>query len=135
MYAFHVDVAQGVTKLDIHVDFLAVAGSTVSSDDGSTNGLQTTMEWEEVLLYPAGVPVREIAVTPSVKLPADWKLGTALTPTSADGTTTHFAPTTIEMLVDSPVIAGKYFRVIPLAPDVTRSTFSTLLQMRQRISN
>ncbi len=136
MYAFHIDVPPGVTKLDVHVDFLAVAGSTVSSDDGSTSGLQTTMEWEEVVLYPAGVPVREIPVTPSVKLPADWKLGTALTPTSTDtvgllgvnqfGTTTHFAQTTIEMLVDSPVIAGKYFREIPLAPDVTPKHFLDL---------
>ena len=28
LYAFHIDVPQGVTKLDIHVDFLAVPGST-----------------------------------------------------------------------------------------------------------
>ncbi|HZD48228.1 MAG TPA: M61 family peptidase [Silvibacterium sp.] len=119
LYAFHIDVPQGVTKLDIHVDFLAVPGSTVSSDDGSTSGLQTTMEWEEVALYPAATPVRDIPVIPSVKLPAGWKLGTALTPSSADGDTTHFARTTIEMLIDSPVIAGKYFREIPLAPDVT----------------
>jgi predicted metalloprotease with PDZ domain len=126
MYAFHIDVPQGVTKLDIHADFLAVAGGTVSSDDGSTSGVQSTVEWEEVLLYPAGVPVREIAVVPSVKLPAEWKLGTALTPTSTDGSTTHFAPTTIEMLVDSPVIAGKYFREIPLAPDVTPKHFLDL---------
>jgi predicted metalloprotease with PDZ domain len=119
LYAFHIDVPQGVSKLDIHVDFLAVPGSTVSSDDGSTSGVQATMEWEEVLLYPAGVPVSDIPVVPSVKLPADWKLGTALTPTSTEGTTAHFAQTTIYMLEDSPVIAGKYFREIPLAPDVT----------------
>jgi len=126
LYAFHIDVPQGVTKLDIHVDFLAVAGSTISSDDGSTSGLQTTMEWEEVALYPAATPVRDIAVIPSVKLPAGWKLGTALTPTSTDGDTTHFAQTTIEMLIDSPVIAGKYFREITLAPDVTPKHFLDL---------
>ena len=119
LHAFHIDVPQGVSKLDIHADFLAVPGNTVSSADGSTSGVQTTMEWEELLLYPAGIPVRQIPVIPSVKLPDGWKLGTALTPTSTDGDTTHFAQTTIEMLEDSPVIAGKYFREIPLAPDVT----------------
>jgi len=123
LYAFHIDVPEGVTKLDIHVDFLAVPGNTVSSDDGSTSGLQTTMEWEEILLYPAATPVRDIPVIPSVKLPDGWKLGTALTPTSTDGDTTHFAQTTIEMLVDSPVIAGKYFREISLATDVTPKHF------------
>ena len=119
LYTFHIDVPQGVSKLDVHVDFLAVPGSTVSSTDGSTSGLQTTMEWEEIALYPAGIPVRDIPVIPSVKLPLGWKLGTALTPTSTDGDTTHFSQTTIEMLIDSPVIAGKYFREFPLAPGVT----------------
>ncbi len=52
LYAFHIDVPPRVSRLNIHVDFLAVAGNTVSSDDGSTSGVQTTMEWEEVLLYP-----------------------------------------------------------------------------------
>lgn len=119
LYTFHIDVPQGVSKLDVHVDFLAVPGSTVSSTDGSTSGLQTTMEWEEIALYPAGIPVRDIPVIPSVKLPLGWKLGTALTSTSTDGDTTHFSQTTIEMLIDSPVIAGKYFREFPLAPGVT----------------
>lgn len=126
LYTFHIDVPQGISMLDIHVDFLAVPGFTVSSDDGSTSGLQTTMEWEEIALYPAGTPVRQIPVIPAVKLPEGWKLGTALTPTSIDGDTTHFAQTTIEMLIDSPVIAGKYFREIPLAPDVTPKHFLDL---------
>lgn len=126
LYAFHVDVPQGVSSISVHADFLAVPGNTVSSADGSTSGVQTTMEWEEVALYPAGIPVREISVIPSVKLPEGWHLGTALTPASTEGSTTHFAPTTIEMLIDSPVIAGKYFREIPLASDVTPKHFLDL---------
>jgi predicted metalloprotease with PDZ domain len=35
-----------------------------------------------------------------------------------DGSIT-FRPTSLDRLVDSPLIAGRYFREIPLAPDVT----------------
>jgi predicted metalloprotease with PDZ domain len=96
------------------------------------------LEWEKLLLYPANVPVRDIAIQPSVTVPAGWGIGTALTPmatgvtspptTGVDesahtppsgSTTTRYAPTTVEQLQDSPVIAGQYFHEFPLAPEVT----------------
>jgi hypothetical protein len=39
------------------------------------------LEWEKLLLYPANTPVKEIPVQPSLKVPAGWGIGTALTPT------------------------------------------------------
>jgi Peptidase M61 N-terminal domain len=54
------------------------------------------------MLYPAGVPVRQIVVVPSVIVPSGWGLGTALTPTKSSGETTTFAQTTIAQLEDSP---------------------------------
>ncbi len=41
------------------------------------------MEWETLLLYPANTPVREIPIQPSIKVPAGWGIGTALTPVSS----------------------------------------------------
>ena len=82
------------------------------------------LEWEKLLLYPANTPVREIPIQPSIKVPAGWGIGTALTPVStgsypvpAAGATTHFAATNVEQLEDSPVITGQYFHEFPLAPD------------------
>ncbi|HVW78034.1 MAG TPA: hypothetical protein VHB45_10515 [Alloacidobacterium sp.] len=110
LYAFHLTIPQGVTQIEAHVD--AIVTARVSDK-------LAMLEWEKFLLYPAGIPVREIEIQPSVKVPAGWGVGTALTPTGKDGSTTHYAPVTVEMLEDSPVLTGQYFKEIPLAPDVT----------------
>lgn len=114
LYAFHLTIPQGVSTLEVHVD--AIVTARVSDK-------LAMLEWEKFLLYPAGVPIREIQIQPSVKVPAGWGVGTALTPTGTDGNTTHFAPLTVEMLEDSPVLTGKYFKEIPLAPDITPKHF------------
>ena len=84
------------------------------------------LEWEKLLLYPANTPVRDIPIQPSVKVPAGWGIGTALTPTGsgpypvpAAGSTTQYAVTNVEQLEDSPVITGQYFHEFPLAPEIT----------------
>ncbi len=110
LYSFHVNVPAGASTLDIHVD--AIVSSRVSDK-------LAMLEWEKLLLYPDGIPVRNIRMEPSIIVPAGWGLGTALTPTGTNGATTHFAPITLEMLEDSPILTGKYFKEIPLAPDVT----------------
>jgi predicted metalloprotease with PDZ domain len=53
---------------------------------------------------------------PSLRLPAGWKFGTALPGAKRDGDTVEFSPVALNTLVDSPVIAGKYFRAIQLTP-------------------
>ena len=141
MYAVHVDVPRGATLLDVNFDFLVAPGGTGSGEDHSTSKNLAVLEWNSVVMYPAGIPVREIPIAPSLKLPAGWGFGTALTfagqgpgtgasqpsasATNADSanapapTTASFETTTLNQLVDSPVIMGLYFREFPLAPDVT----------------
>ncbi|HTZ58741.1 MAG TPA: hypothetical protein VMB49_11610 [Acidobacteriaceae bacterium] len=119
MYGFHIDVPSGVTSLDVSLDFLATAGDTGSDDDNSTSPNLEVLEWNAVILYPAHIPVAQIPVIPSLTLPPGWKLGTALTPTAQKGQETSFAQVSVGQLVDSPVIAGKYFREYPLDPDIT----------------
>src|SRR5580698_8512879 len=114
LYAFHVTVPPGVSTLDVHLD--AIVTARVSDN-------LAMLEWEKLMLYPVGTPVRDIQIQPSIKVPSGWGIGTALTPTGTDGSTTHFAPVTLEMLEDSPILTGKYFKEIPLAPDVTPKHF------------
>ena len=115
MYAFHVEVPVGVTRLHIHDDFIAVG------NDIAPNLVE--LEWERLMLYPAGISVQQIVVQPSVIVPKGWQLGTALTRTKSSGNTTTFAETSIGQLEDSPILAGRYFREISLAPDVKPQHF------------
>src|SRR5262249_44680575 len=54
--------------------------------------------------------------TPSLRLPAGWKFGTALPVERTSGDTVFFQPASLVMLIDSPVLAGAHFRTIELTP-------------------
>lgn len=117
LYEFHVTIPEGVTRLHAHLDCIVL--SRVSQK-------LAVLEWEKLMLYPANTPVRDIPIQPSVKVPAGWGIGTALTPVGsgpypvpAAGSTTQFAETNVEQLEDSPLIAGQYFHEFPLAPTIT----------------
>ncbi len=119
MYGIHVDVPPGVSRLEVSLDFLATPGDTGSDMDGATSVNMTVLEWNALILYPANIPVAQIPIAASLTIPADWKFGTALSVASQAGAEVSFAPVSVERLVDSPVITGRYFREFPLAPDVT----------------
>ena len=119
MCAIHLHVPAGVTVLDVRDDFLATAAATGFSAGASTSDNLAMISWNEVMLYPQGKVAADIPVTASVTLPDGWQYGTALTPTGHEGTTTHFATVSLEQLIDSPVLSGRYFKEIPLAPEVT----------------
>jgi predicted metalloprotease with PDZ domain len=119
MYAFHLTVPQGVSSLEVKCDFLATAAATGFSAGASTSANLAMLSWNEVMLYPAGHQSADISVEPAVTLPAGWQYGTALTKTSQDGGTIHFETVSLEQLVDSPLLTGKYFQEFPLAPEIT----------------
>ena len=129
LYEFHLTIPKGVTSVHAHLDCIVYARATTKL---------AVLEWEKLLLYPAGIPVKEIAVQPSVTVPAGWGIGTALAPVAtglapatttgvdeddhapaAGSTTTKYVATTVEQLQDSPVIAGQYFHEFALAPEIT----------------
>lgn len=117
LFEFHVNVPEGVTTLHAHLDCIVTA---------RVSQKLAVLEWEKLMLYPADMPGREIPIQPSIKVPAGWGIGTALTPVSsgsypvpAAGATTQFAVTNVEQLEDSPVITGEYFHEFALAPMIT----------------
>ncbi len=126
MFAFHITVPAGAATLKIQCDFLATAAATGFSAGASTSANLAMLSWNEVLLYPQGISPAQIKVTPSVTLPSGWKFGTALTRTGGTGDSADFAPVSMEQLIDSPLLAGRYFREIALAPEITPKHFLDL---------
>ncbi len=125
MYAFHLTVPEGVTNLEIKIDFLASSALSGFSAGGSTSANLALLSWNTVLLYPDGAKAANVMLTPSVTVPDGWKFGTALEKSGKDGldtalsNTTDFKTVSLETLVDSPVLAGRYFREVALAPEIT----------------
>jgi len=111
VYAFHVDVPHGVTRLDAEFQYLSPRHGGFELTDKLMD-----LAWSKVALYPAGHYTRDITIQPSLTLPADWQFGTALETESTSGSTTTFKPVTFNNLVDSPVYAGRYFKRLDLTP-------------------
>lgn len=116
MFSIHLDIPAGVTSIDADLDFLLAAASTGFSAGGSATANLDVLSWNQVLLYPAGAPAKDFTFVASLKLPAGWKFGTALPIAKQDGDTIEFAPAALTTLVDSPVLSGRYFRVVQLTP-------------------
>ena len=116
MFSIHLDVPAGVTSLDADLDFLLSAPAGGFSAGASATASLDVLSWNQVLLYPQGSPAKDIPFVASVKFPAGWKFGTALPIAKQDGDTVEFVQVPLTTLVDSPVIAGKYFRAIQLTP-------------------
>jgi predicted metalloprotease with PDZ domain len=114
MAAFHLAVPAGATAIQAEFQLL----SPLDSHDGrvviTPNMLE--VEWRPELLFPAGYYTRDIPVQAAVTLPAGWQYATALDTAHATGGNITFKPTPLETLLDSPLLAGRYFARIDLDP-------------------
>ena len=113
VYAFHVDVPAGATSLQLSYQFLTPTNDAVGRVMMTPEMLN--VEWNTVVLYPAGYFSRDITYRPTLTLPAGWNFGTALDGAARQGDVVSFAPVTLNTLVDSPLIAGRYFKQITLS--------------------
>jgi predicted metalloprotease with PDZ domain len=106
IYTVRVDVPSGATQ--IAVDFDVVFENTISDH-------QLLLAWSSVLLYPAAADKTALLIAPSVVLPAGWARASALPVRSETASRVDFATTSLERLIDSPVLAGEFLRSAPLA--------------------
>jgi predicted metalloprotease with PDZ domain len=116
MYTFHLKVPANAAAVDVALDFLLDSTGGVYSSSGSSTAKLADLNWNQVLLYPkTNAPLR-IPFVATLKLPAGWQFGTALPITDTNGDEIKFATAPLETLIDSPVIAGEFFRTIDLTP-------------------
>ena len=114
VYAFHLDIPQGVSSITADYQYLTPTDSSQGRVVMTPSMLN--LQWNAVLLYPAGHYSQGIEFRPSVKYPAGWQAGTALDVQAKNGDTVVYKPVSVDILADSPVYAGRYFRQIDLTP-------------------
>ena len=115
MYAFHLEVPAGVREIEVALDFLSPTFAGGFTAGASTTSHLAIVTWNQLLLYPEGSNISDVTFKANLSLPAGWKFGTSLPVASQSASKVNFAPVSLERLVDSPVLAGEYFLVIPLA--------------------
>ena len=115
VFAFHIDVPAGAQALDVEFQFL----SATKPDQGriAVTPTMISLQPNSVSLYPAGYYTRQIPIQMTATFPTGWTAAGAV-PAQVSGSTYTYDTTNYEILVDSPILAGKYGKVFPLPPSV-----------------
>ena len=115
-WTIHVEIPAGVSAVNASLDFVSPAGEEgIFTAGASATDKMTVLSWNTVLLYPAGYDTDDLTYQATLRLPEGWKFGTPLPVASQSGAEIKFNPASLTTLVDSPVIAGEYLRVVPLS--------------------
>jgi len=114
VYAFRMQLGPEVRSIDIEFDYLSPTSLKVGQLEISRELL--ILDWDRVVLYPAGFYARRIPVDASLTLPADWKWGSALEAKSESAARAAYKRVDLETLIDSPVYAGRYAARLDLDP-------------------
>ncbi|WP_314375168.1 peptidase M61 [Sphingomonas paucimobilis] len=121
VFAFHIDVPAGAQALDVEFQFL----SATKPDQGriAVTPTMISLQPNSVSLYPAGYYTRQIPIQMTATFPTGWTAAGAV-PAQVSGSTYTYDTTNYEILVDSPILAGKYGKVFPLTPNVKLNVFA-----------
>jgi predicted metalloprotease with PDZ domain len=109
VFTFHLEIPRGVSHLNASYDY-------IEPDGVSATDKLLALEWNEVVLYPADIPAEKLTYDAKLLLPDAWKIGTALPVENESGNRVSFKPISLDLLVDSPVITGEFYRSIDLTP-------------------
>lgn len=125
VYAFHVDVPAGAKSLDIEAQFLSAVEPAQGPIMMTPEMLR--LNWYIAALYPAGYFARRVNFDVTVKLPQGWGYATALETASSSGGAIRFKTAPWDVVVDSPLFAGKHMRKFDLDPGGrSRVTLNTM---------
>ncbi len=121
VYAFHIPVPTGVKTIDVQFQYLA----PLRGREGriAISSKIADLEWNTVVLYPAGYFSRRIEFAPTLKLPDGWKFASALEVASQQGNLVHFKNTPLNTLVDSPLYAGVNYKRLDLSTSPSNQVF------------
>lgn len=116
MYTLHLDVPPGADHIDLAFQYLSPGpGVWYGYEVWSTPHL-ADLDPTQVAFYPGGYYARDIPIRPTVVLPTGWQFATAMEVADRSGDAVHFKPMRFNDFIDSPLIAGEYFRRVDLAP-------------------
>jgi len=115
LFAFHINVPPGAGSVDVKLDFLSNSDAAGFSSGASATSELAVLSWNQLVLYPQGKASDDVQVAAELRLPAEWKFGTALPVERTNGSSVQFKTASLTTLVDSPVLAGKHFRRIELS--------------------
>src|SRR5579859_4165364 len=71
VFTFHMDIPDGVSRLEADYDFIEPVGVSATDE-------LMVLEWNEVVLYPADLPAEKLTYEARLRMPEGWKFGSSL---------------------------------------------------------
>lgn len=118
MFAFHLNVPAGSKTLQASLDYL-LPSETIGTETPSATAQIAVLPWNLVVLYPQGSKSDDVMFSASARVPDGWKFATALEPAPGGKTSDDaaaFETVSLTTLIDSPLLAGAYFKTYDLSP-------------------
>src|SRR5580704_2785289 len=100
IYEFHIDVPPGVSTLDVALDFISPPEAGGFSSGASNTSQLAVLSWNQLLLYPKGVPTDQLQYKANLKVPSGWRYGTALPIDRESGSEIAFKASSLTTLID-----------------------------------
>lgn len=117
VHAFSVDVPFGVKTLEVEYQYLGA--TSAATGPVLITPTMLDLQWQSLILYPAGHFMRDIVYQPTVTLPATWTYLTSLDAgkedIESDSNTFLFPPVALDALIDQPIMAGQHVKQIILS--------------------
>jgi predicted metalloprotease with PDZ domain len=115
-FLFRLDVPPGVGVLDVDFDYLSPPKAFADGYGRTPNVTPhlLILPFNHFVLYPREAAADDLVVKAEVRLPAGWKFDDALQPERLAGDTVSLPAVPLSTLIDSPLVAGEYFRSIPI---------------------
>src|SRR5438067_1560609 len=116
-FLFRVEVPRGAATLDVRFDYLSPPKAFADGYGRTPNVTPhlLILPLNHLVLYPYDAAADAVAIRAEVHLPAGWKFDGALHPQRVEGDTLFLPVVSLSTLVDSPILAGEYFRTVPLS--------------------
>jgi predicted metalloprotease with PDZ domain len=115
MYAFRVVVPAATSEIEASLDLLIPTDTEGFSSGASATPKLVVLSFNQVVLYPEGVKGNAILYEAELTLPPNWDWFSSLPlRTRTRPGINGFHPVSLPTLVDSPVLAGEFFRTVVL---------------------
>ncbi len=115
LFRIECDVPDGVREVTVLLDTICNEPADHAAGYLSFgNNLVGIINWGTCVMYPEGFPCDDIQASASLRLPAKWKLASALKSENTKNGLTTFQTVSLTDLVDCPVLGAEHLRSIPL---------------------
>jgi predicted metalloprotease with PDZ domain len=122
VHAFHIALPDSADEIEAEFQLL----SPTAQEQGRVGFTprQLNLQWNTVVLYPAGHTNSQIGVQGRITLPQDWSFACSLEVEDQTETGVSFARAPLNRLVDSPLFAGLHCRRYQIDKQVSLNVFA-----------